>query len=179
MCSSCQATKWLDRLGWFGVLGLALVLNAPRASATNANKACGLLTAVELEGAIGAKVQALEGGATGTGSRGDVDLCSAETATGRVLLRVAAKRGGAPGAEAKGVEVAKQMGFQVDVKTFGPVTCSTMIPPKNLEQHGFNTTCSVVKGAAVAAIEVTTKSRKDMVPIGKLRPLAEKMASRF
>jgi hypothetical protein len=71
------------------------------------------------------------------------------------------------------------MGGQVDVKTFGSITCSTLIPPKNLEQYGFNTTCSVVKGEQVAAVEVTTQSRQDMVPIEKLRPLAEKMAGRF
>ena len=54
-----------------------------------------------------------------------------------------------------------------------------MIPPKNLEQYGFNTTCSVVKGSEVAAIELTAKARKDLVPIEKLRPLAETMASRM
>ena len=46
-------------------------------------------------------------------------------------------------------------------------------------QYGFNTTCSIVKNDMVAAIEVQTKMQKDMVPIEKLQPLAEKMASRF
>lgn len=71
------------------------------------------------------------------------------------------------------------MGAQVDVKTFGPITCSTMVPPASLAEHGFNTTCTVSKANAVAGIEVTAKTQKDRVSIDKLRPLAEKMASRF
>jgi hypothetical protein len=81
------------------------------------------------------------------------------------------------GTEKKGIEMAKQMGIQVDVKTFGPITCSTMVPPANLVQHGFNTTCTVSKATAVAGIEVQAKSQKDMVSIEQLRPLAEKMAA--
>jgi hypothetical protein len=81
--------------------------------------------------------------------------------------------------EKKGIELAKQMGIQVDVKTFGPITCSTMVPPANLAQHGFNTTCTVSKPTAVAGGEVTAKSQQDMVSIERLHPLAEKMASRF
>jgi hypothetical protein len=68
---------------------------------------------------------------------------------------------------------------KVDVKTFGPITCSTIIPAKDKEMYGFNTTCSVLKGTTVAAIEITSKSRAAMVPIEKLRPVAEKMATRF
>jgi hypothetical protein len=71
------------------------------------------------------------------------------------------------------------MGATVEVKTFGPITCSTMVPPANMNQYGYNTTCSVIKGDAVAAVEVGARFRKDMVPIDKLRPLAEKLATRF
>ena len=70
-------------------------------------------------------------------------------------------------------------GGKVEVKTFGQVTCSTMVPPPNLAQYGYNTTCSVLKGETVVAIEVTAKSQKDMVPMEKLRPVAEKMATRI
>ena len=59
----------------------------------------------------------------------------------------------------------KQMGIQVDVKTFGPITCSTMVPPANLAQHGFNTTCTVSKPTAIAGVEVIAKSQHDMVSI--------------
>src|SRR5439155_21354365 len=83
------------------------------------------------------------------------------------------------GTEQGGVEVVTKMGIQVDVKTFGLITCSTMVPTANLAQHGFNTTCTVSKPTAVAGVEVTAKSQHDMVSIERLHPLAEKMASRF
>jgi hypothetical protein len=155
------------------------------ASPPDANKACGLLTAAELESALGSKVTDLKqsgvaGAASPTpASPAGASFCSAETPTAKILLRVAKKTGNDSGAEAKGLEIAKKMGAQVDIKTFGPITCSSMIPPKSLEQYGFNTTCSVNKGTEVAAVEVTAKSQKDMISIDKLKPLAEKMAARF
>jgi hypothetical protein len=71
------------------------------------------------------------------------------------------------------------MGATVQVKTFGPIVCSTMIPPANMRQYGYNTTCSVTKGDVVAGVEIGARNRKDMVPIDKLRPLAEKLATRL
>lgn len=121
--------------------------------AADANKACGLATAAELESVLGDKVSGLHGGAL---PNTDVQMCSANTPKARVLLRIAKRSGGSSSEAArKGIEIAKQMGAQVELKTFGPITCSTVIPPKNLEAHGFNTTCSVVKesGTHVAAIE--------------------------
>ena len=100
-----------------------------------------------------------------------------------VLLRLVTGldpgRDRAGGIEKQGVEIAKQKGVQVDVKTFGPITCSTMVPPANLAQYGFNTTCTVNQSTAVAGVEVTAKSLQEMVSIERLHPLAEKMASRF
>jgi hypothetical protein len=104
--------------------------------------------------------------------------CSTTTSVANILLRLA-KKTGVQGREAQGIDNLRKMGGQVEVKTFGPITCSYLIPPKGLEQIGFNTTCSIQKGDQVAAIEVTTKSAKDMVPIDKLQPLAEKMAPHF
>jgi hypothetical protein len=164
---------------------VALAFGAPASAAADGIRACGLLTAAELAAVLGGKLSGLqEGGGAGplgAGPKGgsDVAFCSAQTPNASVLLRLAKKTGRAPDSAAKGVAIAKQMGAQVEVKTFGPVTCSSMVPPKNLEQYGFNTTCSVDKGTQVAAVEVTAKSQKDMVPIDKLRPLAEKMAGRF
>jgi hypothetical protein len=114
---------------------------------------------------------------------GGVDICNAQTSTANVMLRLSTGldpgRDRSGGTEKKGIEVIRQMGIQVDVKIFGPITCSTMVPPANLAQHGFNTTCTVSKATAVAGIEVHVKSQKDMVAIEQLRPLAEKMAERF
>jgi hypothetical protein len=45
---------------------------------------------------------------------------------------------------------------------------------------GFGTTCTVtIKSPTIAVIEITAKNQKDMVPMEKLRAVAEKMASRL
>jgi len=136
-------------------------------------KACSLATPQELQAALGVSVSL-----KGQSGPGGADLCAAQTPTVSVLLRLA-KRTTSPGAEAAGIEKAKQMGATVEVKTDGPITCSTLIPPKNLEQIGYNTTCSVLKNEQVAAIEVTAKTQKDMASMDALRNVAQKMAGRF
>ncbi len=150
---------------------LVLAISVPGMAADN-SKVCALVTPAELESLVGGKVE-LKGGTIGKAA-----FCSGRTPAVSVMLRMAPRPPG-PGNEAAGVAVAKKMGAQVDVKTFGPITCSTIIPPKDKEVYGFNTTCAVLKEGTVAAIEITTKSRAAMVPIDKLRPIAEKMAKRF
>jgi hypothetical protein len=149
-------------------------------SAADGNKACGLLTPSELESVLGTKVS-LSGGGGMAVQR--TELCTGKTSTSTVMLRIVTGldpgRDRSGGTEKKGIEMVKQMGVQVEVKTFGPITCLTMVPPANLAQHGFNTTCTVSKATAVAGIEVQVKSQKDMVSIEQLRPLAEKMVERF
>ena len=163
-----------------GAVAASLTLGPPTfANAGNANRACGLLTAAELEAALGGKVSGLKDGGAPGPMGSDAQFCFAETPTARILLRLAKKSGREPAGGAETIEELKKMGIQIAVKTFGPITCSTVIPPKGQEQTGFNTTCSVDKGTQLAAVEVTAKSQKDMVPIEKLRPLAEKMATRF
>jgi hypothetical protein len=146
------------------------------ARAADANKACALVTPPELETALGDKVTLEPQTATETAA-----ICSGTTPKARVMLRVATKRGGSgsAGAAKAGVEMARKQGYQVDVKTFGPITCSAMIPPESLAAHGFNTTCSVTKDTSVAAIEITAKTKSDMISIERLKPVAEKMAGRF
>lgn len=159
-----------------GTLALIILRGSVFGFAADANQACGLATAAELASLLGEKVSGLNGGAL---PGGNAQMCSAKTPKASVLLRIAKGGGSSSDAARKGIEIAKQMGAQVELKTFGPITCSTIIPPKNLEVHGFNATCSVVKGNQVAAIEITAKARQDMVSIDKLRPLAEKMEGRF
>ena len=121
-------------------------------------------------------------GAAGWPQR-ESELCTGQTSTATVMLRL--KTGLDPGrdrfggTEKKGIEAVKKMGIQVEVKMFGPITCSTMVPPANLAQHGFNTTCTASKPTAVAGVEVSTKSQQDMVSSERLHQLAEKMANRF
>jgi hypothetical protein len=158
------------RMGLFA----GLVLLAPAFLTAADNKACKLLTPAELEPVIGGKLSALS-----PQSSGSADMCFASSPNAKVMLRWAMKKGAPGDAAAKGVEIARKMGATVDVKTFGPIACSTFIPPKGREVAGFNTTCTVSKGDAVAGVEVTAKTQKDMVAIDKLHPLAEKMAGRF
>ena len=165
----------MNRTVAFAVVAL-LVAAAPVIATAEANKACGLLTAAELESVLAAKVSGLSSGATGVK---DVQMCTGSTPAARILLRIAKSRGNSKDAAAKGIEIARQMGAQVDLKTFGPITCSSFIPPKDKEVYGFNTTCTVTKGDSVAGVEITAKSRAAMIPIDKLHPLAEKMAARF
>jgi hypothetical protein len=160
----------------FSVVFFAFQILVFASGARGQNKACALATSEELQALLGAKVSDLKGTDV---PGGDAAICMGQTPTARVMLRLAKRSEQGGGAEAAGIEIAKKMGAQVDVKTFGAVTCSTVIPPANLAQHGFNTTCSIVKKTNVAAIEVTAKTQKDMIGIDKLRPLAEKMAERF
>jgi hypothetical protein len=147
------------------------------------NKACALATPGELTAALGATVSSLKP----QEMTGTTQICLGSTSNAKVLLRVTQKSSdeGAEDAksngetERKGMEIMKKMGAQVDVKTFGPVTCSTITPPATMPESGYNTTCSYSQKTGVAAIEITAKTQKDAVPIDKLRPLAEKMADRF
>jgi hypothetical protein len=114
---------------------------------------------------------------------GKAEFCTGQSPNAKVVLRLASgldpgrDRSGAK--EKAGVEMMKKMGAQVEVKSLGPIVCSTVVPPAGKEQMGYNTTCTVSKDTAVAGIEVTAKSQKDMVSIERLHPLAEKMAGRF
>jgi hypothetical protein len=50
-------------------------------------------------------------------------------------------------------------------------------PNAQMAAHGFTSTCTVSKHPLYAVIEV--KTAKQGTPIDTLRPIAEKMASRF
>jgi hypothetical protein len=139
-------------------------------TAAAANTACELLAASELEATLGAKVTMMPFGGGG--------LCRGQTPTGSVMLTLRETKPGAESDLAKAVAQAKQRGIQMDVKKFGPITCTTMSPMKDVKAP-FLTSCSVDKGTRLAAVEVTAMSQKDTVTIEKLRTLAEKMASRF
>lgn len=160
------------------VVALGIVMALSPIANAQTNKACALASPAEIESVLGAKVAGLKAQQTGDAS---TQICMGASPKGRVMLRLAKQKSeGTPGErERKGIEIYKQMGAQVDVQTFGPITCSAVIPPKSMQVHGFNTTCTVTKGDTVAGIEITAKTRADMVPIAKLRPLAEKMSGRF
>jgi hypothetical protein len=155
-------------------LTVAASIAACPAHGADGDKACALVMPAELEAALGEKAAMKPQGGTATAS-----ICSGTTPKASVMLRVAVKREGSADAAKAGAEMMRKKGIAVDVQTFGPITCSTMIPPENLAMYGYNTTCSVTKGTSVAAVEVTVKSKADMVPVDRLKPLAEKMAGRL
>src|SRR5262245_49074910 len=156
------------------VIVCAMVAQASMAQAP-ANKACGLVTEAELQSALGSTVTLK------AGSMGDVQTCGGESQSARVLLRFFKRSTDPSGsAEQAGIDAIRKMGAQVDVKTSGGIMCMTAVPPANLAAMGFGTTCTVTsKAPTFAVIEITAKTQKDMVPMEKLRAVAEKMASRF
>ena len=142
---------------------------------TPPGKACGLVTETEIQSVLGAKVT-LKSGAIG-----DVQTCSGEASTATMTIRLFRRTGDPSGAKEKaGIEAIKKMGAQVDVKSSGGVTCMTTVPPANLAQYGFSTSCTVTNKAPMfAIIEIQAKTQKDMASMEKLRSVAEKMATRF
>ncbi|HET8721294.1 MAG TPA: hypothetical protein VFM24_04660, partial [Nitrospira sp.] len=102
---------------------------------------------------------------------------------GRLMLRLVSGldpgRDRSGSKEKAGLEMVKNMGAQVEVQTFGPIVCSSLIPPRGKEQMGYNTTCTLSKETAVAGIEITANSQAGMVSIEKLHTLAQKMGDRF
>jgi hypothetical protein len=148
------------------------------ATATDDNKACELLNASEIASVLGANV-ALKGGAM----PGRTHICTGQASDKRIMLRLVAgldpARDRSGSKEKAGLEIVKQMGGQVEVKTFGPIVCSALEPPAGKEQMGYNTTCTVSKDTAMACIEVTANTKQALIPIERLRPLAEKVMGRF
>jgi len=138
-------------------------------------KACGLVTESEIQSVLGTKVNLK------SGALGDVQTCSADAQTASMMLRLFKRTGDPSGAKEKaGIDAIKKMGAQVDVKTADGITCMTTVPPANLAQYGYGTTCTVTSKAPMfAVIEITAKAQKDMVPMDKLRTIAQKMATRF
>jgi len=148
------------------------------ARAADDNKACGLINASEFESILGTNV-GLKGGATPGGTY----ICTGQASNKRIMLRLVTGldpgRDRSGSKERAGMEMIKQMGGQIEVKTFGPIVCSTLEPPAGKEQIGYNTTCTVSKDTAMAGIEVTANTKQDMLPIDRLRPLVEKIMGRF
>ena len=64
------------------------------------------------------------------GSLGDVQTCSGETPSARVLLRFFKRITDPSGnAEQAGIDAIRKMRAQVDVKTSGGIVCMTAVPP--------------------------------------------------
>jgi hypothetical protein len=169
----------MNCMGIVGVSTSAVVLLAltagTSAAQTTASKACSLVTDGEIEGALGSKVPLKPG------SMGNVQTCSGQAPNATVLVRLFTRAGDPSGkTEQAGIDAIKKMGAQVEVKTAGGIMCMTTVPPANMAAMGFMTSCTVSsKAPTYAVIEITAKSQQAMVPLDKLRAVAEKMATRF
>ena len=153
----------------------AIVLVACAGAANTAtaqtNKACGLLTATEIEAGLGFK-STLSPNSTGLGG------CMGPTPTHHMVsVELKAARTPGPNDEATFIQFMKTQGVQAEFKKFGSTTCWTGTAQK--ADVAFGTSCAITKGAQTAIISVTAGSAKEMVPVEKLHVLAEKMASRL
>ena len=169
----------MDRLmraltAWFSIVVIAMAVCGSVALAQT-NKACGLVTDAEIQSVLGSKVTMK------AGSLATAQTCSGEAPTARVLVRLFTRTGDPSGkTEQAGIDALRKMGAQVEVQSAAGIGCMTATPPASMATMGFNTTCSVTaKSPTIAVIEITAKSQKDMVPMQKLRAVAEKMATRF
>ena len=151
---------------------LASILCASSFTVLGQGKACALATPAELEAALGGKAT------LSPGTMGTVEICNGTAGAANVLIRLL-KRSGDPPAKTEhpGVEAVRKMGATVETKTFGPIFCMAITPSAQMAAYGFTTTCTVSKHPMYAVIEV--KTEKQGTPIDKLRPIAEKMSSRF
>jgi hypothetical protein len=170
----------IGRIGMTACMfGLAALLPIPL-HAAEGSKACSLVTSSEIEAVIGSSVTLNPSPSLPVGKG---EFCLGKWPDGKLMLRLVTgldpERDRSGSKEKSGLEMMKNMGAQVDVKTFGPIVCSMLVPPSGKEQMGYNTTCTVSKDTAVAGIEVTAKNKTSMIPIEKLHQLAEKMTGRF
>jgi hypothetical protein len=154
-------------------LVLLLLLVPTLAGAGQAPASCNLLQPAEIEAALGAKPVQFS-----AVSQGEADLCSGQVGKLKVVIRVARRQGDGT-AERQGIDAARRMGAQVDVKTEGDLTCSTVIPPASLAHLGFNTTCSILRAGRVVAVEVTAPSQQEMASMDTVRGLVQKAVARL
>jgi hypothetical protein len=112
------------------------------------------------------------------GNLGSDDVCYGQIGSLKVLIRTAKREGDFGGTkERKALEMARSQGWQVEVKSEGELTCSSVMPPASQVQYGFNTTCSILRAGRVVAVEVTAPSQKEMVSMDVVRKLVQKAAN--
>jgi hypothetical protein len=137
-------------------------------------KVCSLLTAAELEAALGGKAGALT-----EGTLGPAKVCNASVGKTKVTIRVAQRTSTTGDTESKGVEMMRKAGGQVEVKTEGELTCSTLVPPPSMAQVGYNTTCTILREGVVVGVEVAATSQADMAKMEAVKGLVQKARSRM
>ncbi|MBI5026695.1 MAG: hypothetical protein HZC12_08250 [Nitrospirae bacterium] len=132
--------------------------------------ACKLLSAGEIEAVVGGKVGR-------SGALETTEMCQMMAGTYFVTVRRFAKKDADTKHASEGIEKAKKMGIKMTEEKHGNTTCSTAIG--NSRTPAYITGCTVDKGGVIVGVEVMSPSEAQMVPVSKLRPLAEKAAGRL
>ena len=160
----------------------AFVLLAFMLPATAQVDPCKLLTPAEIESALGLKVPRFTHGSV-QGS--NTVTCNGDAVKGMsVGMMYAAPKPGDPKIadpmswiETYSRDSAKAIGAKLNVQRFGSsVICTQLITPKG---GPFNTQCYAVKSPNQATVTVLVPTQQEMVPMDKLRPLAEKILGVF
>ena len=166
---------------------IALVLLAASLPAVAQVNPCKLLTAAEIESALGGKLSGYSGNSPMSAT---IPTCAGGILPKRMSVMVMFAAGDAKSAadpkwadplgylEQMSRQSANSIKAQLDAKRFGSsILCTALIPPK---QGPYSTQCMAVKKpTGMATITVLVPAQQDMVSMDTLRPLAEKMLGRF
>jgi hypothetical protein len=161
-----------------------LLCSLPAAAQVNP---CSLLTPAEIENALGGKLSGYSGNSPMSAT---MPTCAGGVMPKRMSVMVMFAAGDAKSAadpkwadplgylEQTSRQSANSIKAQLDAKRFGSsILCTALIPPK---QGPYSTQCMAVKKpTGMATITVLVLAQQDMVPMDKLRVLAEKMLGRF
>ena len=166
---------------------LAFVLLAQSLPAAAQVDPCKLLTAAEIESALGGKLSGYSGNSPMSAT---IPTCAGGVMSKRMSVMVMFAAGDAKSAadpkwadplgylEQTSRQSADGIKAKMEAKRFGSsILCTTLIPPK---QGPYSTQCMVVKKpTGMASIGILVPTQQDMVSMDALRPLAEKMLGRF
>ena len=161
------------------VIALLMLAASSLATAQSRNP-CTLLSKAEIESVVGGPISGLDG----SNNMGGTQACSgvAKNRMSVMIMYVTSNQNQKVAdpmgyLEAESRKSAQSIGAQMDVKKFGPILCTTLIPPK---QGPYSTQCMVLKPpSSMASIAVLVATQQEMVSIDKLHILAEKMLGRF
>ena len=161
-----------------------LALSLPAAAQVDP---CKLLTPAEIESALGGKLSGYSGNSPMSAT---IATCAGGVMSKHMSVMVMFAAGDAKSAadpkwadplgylEQTSRQSANSVKAQLDAKRFGSsILCTALIPPK---PGPYSTQCMAVKKpTGMATITILVPAQQDMVPMEKLRPLAEKMLGRF
>ena len=157
-------------------------------------KACALLQPAEIEAALGAKLARPLAGMRvpvkhGAAQPAGEALWTCEGSVGARAVTVmygseaTAAEANVRGATMLGAprERLRAMGYTVKETTLGGSTCWTMTPPATHgdEPVAFATVCGGVKGASFYSVSVSAATAADLLPVEKVKLLADAAAARL